>query len=144
LQASGELFFSITVPEGSVSLSVDTCSSATNFDTMIWITTACPSKQLNSPDVLRNDRGAYAMGCASITDASGSATWIQIPSPSPGVYYIMVEGYGTSSGSFGLNYDLNASPSPSPPPPSASPSPSLTPTSSVTRGLTPTSTPSPS
>ena len=83
LQASGEVWYRLTLPSFVQSVRVDTCGSQTNFATNVWFVNACPSAQLNNPDVV-----AVNFGDTTCTTSRSSSTslvsprlqlWAQVP-----------------------------------------------------------------
>ena len=69
VQPSGDMYYALTIPVGATSFTVNTCGSATNFATVVWLLNAVPSQQLTNDDIVSYN----AEGLACPSSKAGSA-----------------------------------------------------------------------
>eukprot|EP00741_Cyanophora_paradoxa_P002950 tig00000655_g2863.t1 len=94
--------FNVTTPG---TYTFDLCSGATNFDTYLRLYNGCPADFDSSCKSVYEGRlvSANDDGPVCLTDVAPFEPSTISASLAPGVYYLLVEGYGAASGSFGLN-----------------------------------------
>src|SRR5690348_3067171 len=95
-QSGPDIFYKFTVNEPTT-ISVSTCGSG--WDTYLWILNSSGSEMIHD-----DDNGAACSGVtASIVIPSSQTT---ITSLAAGTYYIVVEGYGSNTGTVNLSVSL--------------------------------------
>ena len=144
-QESPERFVALTVPAGVTQLTVGTCDPSTNYDTLIWLLSSCPSQDLTNSDVVGVNDDGPVVSCQAPTAPLPPYTVANFPPPSqlvvnnptPGRYYVLIEGYQAFAGDYVLSWEMAAPPGTVVP--SASPTPgavaSATPITKPTSGL---------
>lgn len=144
-QQAPERFVALTVPAGVTQLTIGTCDPSTNYDTLIWLLSACPSQDLANTDVVGVNDDGPMVSCRPPTAPLPPYTVANFPPPSqlvvsnppPGRYYVLIEGYQAFAGEYVLSWEMAAPPGTVVP--SASPSPgalaSATPLVKPTSGL---------
>lgn len=127
----GEQYYQLEVPPGATRLSLTTCDTATDHDTVVWALNRCFDKAITRDQLIAvNDDGEAGTCKLQLTpraDRYTPATFpepslIDLPNPAPGTYYIMVEGFDDQNvGTYGLRWSITggAAPSASPLPKSA-------------------------
>lgn len=121
-----DVVFQLIVPKTVYDVRFSTCA-VTGFDTVLYLRTDC--EDLNTEIALNDDSLSCIPTLRSILD---------IPSLSPGIYWLILDGYSTQSGSYTLDISGYSAPQLT-----ETPTNTVTPTNTPTVPPTPTQTPTP-
>ena len=112
--AGPEKVYRLRLSQAISSLRVTTCSSMTNFDTVLYIrkqtcfNSANPTNQIASNDDYGSQCGGLPAPPANgiCNGVDGLQSYIKTGALQPGIYYIFVDSYDGSSGNFHLTVNI--------------------------------------
>lgn len=110
VSVAGAVSYDVFMPlrvDTAATYTISLCGPETNFDTVLRVLSSCPAQGLALTEatvVAYNDDGPSHL-CPSSAHRSDFTPSHTVVNLEPGDYWVMVEGYSTSLGSFRLSYE---------------------------------------